>query len=40
MVQLRKNEDDLGNFEAHKKLTRHIFPSLKTMQLLYLAIFH
>ena len=26
---IKKNKDDLGNFEIHKKLIRHIFPPLK-----------
>ena len=29
LTQKRPKRDDLGNFETHEKLTRHIFPSLR-----------
>ena len=37
---LKKNENDLGNFEIHKRIDTPYFASLKTTQLLYQTIFY
>ena len=39
-IQLKNNEDDIENFETHKKIDTPYFASLEITQLLYPAIFH